>query len=150
MILITSLALSVIACKKQDVEPETIIKTETVTIRDTIWSTNSTTYTVTIHDTVYISTNLIPLNGIWNCWKVDMGGSPQFHNDWVFTFGNTTFTQTLGSTTYNYPITYYSGSVDIFFTTGVPTTYYITTINNDTEYKLTKNSGTTQVWYLKK
>lgn len=150
--LILTLGLGILlftSCKKNNPEPQVVEKTTTVTIHDTIWGAGNT-YTVTVHDTVYISTTPIPLNGIWYCYKMESGGSSTPHSDWVFTFGNTTFTQALGTSgTYNYPITYYSGSVDIFFSTS-PTTYYVTSINNGTEYKLTKTSGTVQSWYLRK
>lgn len=152
--LILTLGLGILlftSCKKNNPEPTVIEKPVTVTVHDTVWGPGNS-YTVTVHDTVYINTTPLPLNGIWYCYKMTSNGTTSLHNDWVFTFGNTTFTQNLGTSgTYNYPITYYSGSVDIFFTAGTPTTYYFTPTNNGTEYTLTKSSGgQTQVWYLKK
>lgn len=151
LILILGLIVVFASCKKNSPEPQIIEKEKIVTVHDT--TPGDTIYTPgpTIHDTIYYPYTAIPLNGIWNCWKMESGSSSTLHSDWVFTFGNTTFTQNLGSSgTYNYPITYYSGSVDIFFTTGNGTTYYITALNNGTEYKLTKTSGTVQTWYLRK
>lgn len=149
LILTLGLGILLFSCAKKEVKPETVTVVEKVTVHDTVFGAGNT-YTVYIHDTTYINTTPIPLNGIWYCYKMESGSSSTNHNDWVFTFGNTTFTQVLGTSgTYNYPITYYSGSVDIFFSTS-PTTYYITSMNNGTEYKLTKTSGTVQSWYLRK
>jgi len=148
LILIISLIAISFACQKKSQEPTVEYQEKIVTVKgDTITIDNST------HDTTYIYVNVtpIPLNGIWYCWKMSTNGSPQLHSDWIFTFGNTTLTQNLGASgTYNYPITYYSGSVDIFFTTSA-TTYYVLPTNNGTEYTLTKTAGgQTQIWYLRK
>lgn len=151
ILIISLIAISFASCKKKSQEPEVVYQDKIVNVyvHDTVWGAGNT-YTVYVHDTV--STTPIPLNGIWYCYKMESGGTSTLHNDWIFTFGNTIFTQDLGSGgggIYNYPITYYSGSVEIFFT-GSPTTYYVTSMNNGTEYKLTKTSGTVQSWYLKK
>jgi hypothetical protein len=152
IILIISLIAISFACKKKSPEPEVVYQDKIVNTvtHDTVWGPSGT-YTITIHDTVYVNVTPTPLNGIWYCYKMESGSTSTLHNDWIFTFGNTIFTQNLSTSgTYNYPITYYSGSVDILFSGSTPTTYYITSMNNGTEYKLTKTNGTVQSWYLRK
>jgi hypothetical protein len=147
------LTVATASCKKQD-QPQPVEKIVNHYHTDTIHQPGDT---VTVHDTVYINTSPVPLPGSWYCWKMETYQSnnlisTDYHSDWIFIFGSTTINQSLGSAgSYTYPITYNNGYVDISFTS-TPTTYFTQTINNNTEYKLSKypGTGTYTVWYLRK
>lgn len=143
----------VTSCKKEEpVQPQVV--TKTVTIHDTVPPTK----VQYVHDTVYISITPLPLIGEWKLWKLDnyINGSysnSDFHSDYTMVFGPSTINESLGSSgTYNYPVTYGSGFVDIKISSTATSTYIVENINQGQEYKLTRYNGTkiVQIWFLKK
>lgn len=129
------------SCKKNSPAPE--IRTETIT----------NTNTVTVHDTTYVVGQ--DLIGIWNVYKSEtvLGSSSSFSSlNYKFNFTTTTLYQDLGNDgtfEYNYPVTYGTSYVDVFYSAS-PTTYAISTAGKEYRLSTVNGGGQTVIWYLKK
>lgn len=151
--IITTIALVAImltSCKKKPME---VIKTNTVTVTDTMYLPSDTVYVPSGHDTItVVAQNLV---GMWSVYKmenVNNGVSTYSNQSWIFNFTSTQLQENTSGGTgwdYTYNVTYGSNYVDIYYTAS-PTTYNLSVVGS--EYRLTRviSASQSQIWYLKK
>lgn len=147
-------AVLFVSCKKQnDCQPKEVEKL--VYIKGDSIHTNDT---IKIHttDTVYVNNIILPLIGNWVLYKLEnikQGSIISTDNpNLLCTFAPKQFIIQAPSGADTYDVIYGQGYMEISKNNSAITTYFIESISNGKEYKLTKSTGTNtyQIWYFRK
>lgn len=135
----------IFGCKKSDVQPQTVTKTVTDTVK--------TTKT----DTVYVNKTAPSIYGTWKMveWSQQVGSNPPsitYYSNATYTFSVDTIVQIIGINTNQYPITYGVNSCTITYSAMSIYTYTLTWDYKNQQYLMQHTYGagpTIDTYYLK-
>lgn len=152
LILPIAIAIIFVACKKEDLQPQTIVTEKTVYKHDTI--KKSDTIHIINNDTSIILAD--PLQGVWQVYKLETYVNGQLSTtetpNWKFRFYPDQLIETKNNTSITYKINLNSNYLGIYDNGSNASPYIVKSTNNGTEYKITQYPNTVNytIWYLKR